>query len=653
MNFVKFRQVVISLAAAAAMGCVLIAAPAGASFFQKRFMICEDRGRDILCDPYVVRKNDYVTKLFKQRGEIAYADFPKFLGIFKRLNPEIEDIDLIYPNQKILIPLKILAPGTIEGQSTGTVTIPVINITNLPDSMLQSSSLYEVKAGDTVSELILKKFGNLSQKELEKALQLVKRMNPDLEDLDLISVGEKIRLPNSAIRHVPRYKAVFDASDRIAAKETAQAQMPEAAPPEPAPTAADAEPAPKPEPIPESEPVPAPEPLAVTALPETKTPETKTPEKAQETTGKKPESKKKQGKAATPQKPVQSPSVYRKAARVLNARLLDKGDFFFPRKGLSDLKLELDRTPVMELPGGQRLLFDPRGRLEKEAGAAVKRFWEDLSIVRLTPKPNLRDLFQKICPIIDQNGCENKLTFSDNGISVTVRGEYIYDRPAGSGKVCVTFIREAGERTPASIYRYLARHGVVLGEWIDRPDSFANAHQAMKDGSRTDNPATIEAAGPSGLVRGLASRLGYNYQEDIEISFPYAGFQVEAWTHMLSLGPNREVLIDFGDLQGDAIKSIEKTGFQVIQLSGGNDYYDMARQLLSELPVEQVEAPIFWTAKRRRIHNISIQIPATVVFAADESGNERKILITGVEVPTGIRYFLDGKGFEVVQIPGP
>src|SRR6056297_1825468 len=142
MNFVKFRQVVISLAAAAAMGCVLIAAPAGASFFQKRFMICEDRGRDILCDSYVVKKNDYVTKLFKQRGEIAYRDFPMFLDIFKRLNPSVKDIDLIFPNQRILVPLRLIEPDTLEGQATGTVTIPLITITNVPRQLQQNSMNY-------------------------------------------------------------------------------------------------------------------------------------------------------------------------------------------------------------------------------------------------------------------------------------------------------------------------------------------------------------------------------------------------------------------------------------------------------------------------------------------------------------------------------
>ena len=248
MNSGKFRLFLIGLVAIATIACGLMAAPAHAAFFQKRFMVCKDRGRDVLCDPYIVQKNDYVIKLFKQRGEIAYEDFPKFLGIFRRINPDIKDIDKIYPNQRILIPLKLLAPGSLEGQSTGTVTIPIITITNLPDSMLQNSSLYEVESGDTVSKLILNKFGKLSPHEYEKVLELFKYMNPDLDDINLIRVGEKIRLPDPAIRNAAWYDAVFDASGQIASEAPFEAPEPEPLPPEPELAAA---PAPKSEPEPE------------------------------------------------------------------------------------------------------------------------------------------------------------------------------------------------------------------------------------------------------------------------------------------------------------------------------------------------------------------------------------------------------------------
>ncbi len=643
MNSDKFRMIVISLAAVSVMGCALMPALASAAFFQKRFMVCKDRGRDILCDPYIVQKNDYVTKLFKQRGQIAYEDFPKFLSIFKRINPDIKDIDKIYPNQKILIPLKLLAPGTLEGQSTGMVTIPIITITNLPNSMLQNSSLYEVQSGDTVSKLILAQFGALNRQEYERVLELFKYMNPDLEDIDLIRVGEKIRLPDPAIRNASWYDDAFDSSGRVKTKEPFEAPAPEPEPPETEQTAVAPEPKPKPKPSPATE---------------NQAQEAKVRVKSPETPEKKPEITKKEPEPASPPEPVRLTPIYKRGARVLNARLLDEGDFYFPREGLSDVKVELSQTPVMELPDGSRLLFDQKGAIREKEAAAIKRFWKNIRIVRLKAGAGLRDLFQEICPIIDEGGCESRLAFSDNGISVTVRAEYIYDNLDGDGEVCLTFIRRAEEQTQASIRRYLAQHWIVVDEWIDRADFFAKAHQSMRDDTRQDetdevSSTVITATTPSEFVRRLAERLGYNYQEDVEISFPYAGFQVNAWTNVLSVGPNSEVLIDFGDLQGDAITSIEDTGFQVIQIRGGNDYYQMARQLLSELPVNQMDAPVFWAAERRRIHNTSFRVPGTVVSIAGKSEKEKKILITGVEVPPELRYYLADKGFEVIQVHNP
>ncbi|MFP4533452.1 MAG: LysM peptidoglycan-binding domain-containing protein [Desulfobacterales bacterium] len=632
----KFRLFATVWGVVAVLAGILLAFPAHAAFFQKRFVVCQDRGRDILCDPYMVQKNDYVTKLFKQRGEIAHEDFPQFLDIFKRINSDVEDVNKIYPNQKILIPLKILAPGAIEGQATGTVTIPIINITNLPDSMIQNSSRYEVQSGDTVSRLIAEQFGKLNRKEYEKVVELFKYMNPDVDDVNLIRVGEKIRLPDPAVRNAGWYDAIFDQTGQIDSKEPFKAPEPEQPPVESEPEPAAAVETPEPKPEPESEPPPA---EAVSSAESPESPP-KEPEKA----------------PAPPEQktPDRLHPVYKKAARILNARLMDEGDFFFPRDGLADYRVDLTQNPIMELPDGGRMLFDPYERVDEKAAAAIKKFWRNISIVRLAPKATLRELFQKICPLIDPGGCENKLTFSDNGISVTVRGEYIYERPDGDGKACLTFIRDQSEQMAPAIRSYLASQWVTVEDWINRENRFTRARQAFEqEGEIGKTAATLTATTPSGVVGALAEQLGYTYQENVEISFPYAGFQVNALTNLLALGPNSEVLIDYGDLQGDAIKSIESTGFEVIQIQEGCDSYQIVRQLLSELPVELNDVPLFWAAERRRIHNTSFRLPGTVVSAPGKSGKERKILITDVEVPTEIRYFLSEKGLAVLQVRSP
>ena len=101
--------------------CVIVAAffwplVSHGAFLYKSYIVRQDRGQDILCDPYIVQKDDYVLKIFRQRGEISHADFPEFLRIFRRINPHIPNIDKVLPGQHIFIPLKKLAHNSLQGQ---------------------------------------------------------------------------------------------------------------------------------------------------------------------------------------------------------------------------------------------------------------------------------------------------------------------------------------------------------------------------------------------------------------------------------------------------------------------------------------------------------------------------------------------------------
>ena len=602
--------------AAVSVGLLLLlyltGSAAHAAFFKKEFLVRKDKGRDILCDPYVVQKNDYVTKLFKQRGQISREDYPRFLGIFKRINSDIQDINTIYPGRQILIPLKVLPPGTLMGQASGRVSLPIIMISDLPELMRENASIYEVQAGDTVWELLVKRFGGLHRKDYMKLKELVKRMNPELADINRIDVGQKIRIPESSVRNTLWYDAIFDAAGRIREK-------PEKTPPNAASGKAQ-------NPSPDAD-APAGPPSDHAEA---------SPAAAQ----------------SAPKKPApRSLPVYAKAARILNADLIDRGTFFFPRPDTADYRLELAQTPLMELPGGLRLLFDRRGRISDSAMDAVRAHWEDIAVIRPDEELTLRSLFHKICPRIDMDGCSNKVEFSDGGIAVTVRGEYIYDRPAGDGKTALTFIRKEKEKTPAAIRRYLGHHWIEVEDWINGSGRFAPAHE------KTGNPAPlvaenvrrITAGSHSGFVRQFLDLLGYDFRSNVDISFPYAGFRVNATTNMIS-AENEKILVDFSDFKGDAIKSLESLGFRVVQIESGMDYYSIAARLLSELPVSKKRPPLFWAADRRRIHNTSIRIPGTMITVSEGEDKEAEVLIPEAEVPPEIRYFLAGKGVSLLQI---
>ncbi len=668
----KVRNAAFRIGFTAWLGACLLTAAAHAAFLEKKFAVRQDRGRDVLCDVYTVKKNDYVTKLFKQRGEIAYRDFPMFLEIFKRLNPVVKNIDLIYPDQRLLIPLRIIEPNTLEGQETGTVTIPLITITNIPRQLQQNSMNYVVQQGDSVSTLIAKKFGRYSSRPYAEAIQIFKYLNPDIKDLNLIRVGQTINIPVPAIRDELWYPEIFDDAGDLKVPEESEtakievADVPlatvEAIPPPPEmeiPARAEAvdtvapeitRPDPveeiRPEPLSrllpamglEKDSAPVPVPAAAPSLvePSPEEPEEKTPP---------PESE----PVSTPVVPL--PSIFKKAAAIFGAELLDTGSYFFPRPGGPDLSLDLTATPVMEFETGRRILFGREASLSPADQQVVTAFWDNVHIVTMSYDASLRELLYTICQIMGKDGCGNHFSAEDRGVRVTLRGELIYDNPAGSGKVCVTLIKSQNEKMAGEIYHYLAAKQLKISEWIDTENYFGPVTQVLAREPAAGDTILLGAGRPQRFVKDFAAAFGMKYQENVEISFPYAGFQVSARSNLLTVSPGTDFLVDFGDLQGDAVAAIEKTGFTVLQIPAGMDGASIADVLIGRMPVQQENNPVFAGAERSVAYNADVQVAGRLVTGIFGK-RAVKMLITDMTFHDQIMSFLARKGIRVMKISG-
>ena len=185
------------------------------SLLYKNYVIRQDKGRDILCAPYTVKKNDWILKIFRLRGEISQQDFPEFLKIFKRINPKIHNIDLIRPGKSILIPLKKIRTGTLPGQSSGVVTIPFVNINKAPERVMASSKKYIVQRGDCISKLIAPIFGAYGTESYQEGVKLLRIVNPRIKDINLIYKGQTIYLPDPSIKNEDWCRLILKKSESI------------------------------------------------------------------------------------------------------------------------------------------------------------------------------------------------------------------------------------------------------------------------------------------------------------------------------------------------------------------------------------------------------------------------------------------------------
>jgi len=177
----------------------------------KQYSIFKYNDEDVLCEPYVVSKNDWLYKIFRKKGEISEQDFPQFIIIFKKINPEINNVDAIEPGFHILIPLKKIQKEEYEQSSPGKVDIPVIEFSAMLEDMDLKPFLqkHKVQKGETISNLIdkdfLKKGGTLSK----EGIQAFKLANPDIKNINIIYEGADIYLPDSSIKSQSWFKSVL------------------------------------------------------------------------------------------------------------------------------------------------------------------------------------------------------------------------------------------------------------------------------------------------------------------------------------------------------------------------------------------------------------------------------------------------------------
>ena len=142
--------------------------------------------KKILTQEYTVQKGDHVWQLFRERGLLLKRNLPELLSVLKKMNKSLDNLDLIHPGQKIIIPLKIVPVGGAPVQEE------IVQIADLKDIDFRD---YTVMKDDSVIKVI-KGMYRIPEDDLYRDyLQLVRKMNPDIKDLDAVYPGQHIRLP--------------------------------------------------------------------------------------------------------------------------------------------------------------------------------------------------------------------------------------------------------------------------------------------------------------------------------------------------------------------------------------------------------------------------------------------------------------------------
>jgi hypothetical protein len=559
------------------------------SLVYKNYIVRYDRGWDILCEPYVVQRGDWVLKIFRQKGEIANQDFRDFLGIFQRLNPHVQDIDMVRPGQSIDIPLRKLEHGALPGQDNGVVTIPIVTLSKVMDVLQQNALPYQVQRGDTVSQMVARRFGRYGTKAYKEGVQLLQAANPQITDINRIYAGQKIHLPDPSIREKQEYDALYDEKGNLRANIDPN-QTATAAQPEDGETGAPSE----------------------QQLPPPSAPE-------------------------TPQSPLAA------AVATVGGKLIGKGTYYVPRNGETDLEIDLSRHPLLEA-GSQRLLFTQDGEIMGQAAETVQSHWPQLKVVAYSPQDSAPEIIAAIFDAMgDEENGPTEAAFEDQGVHVAVRAKWI--KPESDQRsLCITPIGAPDQQTPESMRRYLEQNGILLKEVLPGGLAIGGAGAARGGRHAVKDVLTLTPTGQRDFVQRLARVLNFSYAPNVPVTFPYAGLQIDAFANLVRTPDGREVLLDFGELYGGAVKALQESGLNVVQIGAEESYTTITGKLLSSLNEPYIENPSFQAAARPVEFNTTVTIMGLLYADAE---NKRTLLSDAVLHPA-ITDLLSAEGIAVV-----
>jgi hypothetical protein len=144
--------------------------------------------KKVLIEPYVVKKGDHIWQLFRERGLLEKRNLPELLAVLKRLNVSLTNLDLIYPGDKIVIPLTI---SPVPGLGRKGPPIPA-SLEDLKDIKVEN---YVVKKGDTLVKVVKEQYKVPREKITDEYIQLLARLNPEIQDIDFVQPGQVVRIP--------------------------------------------------------------------------------------------------------------------------------------------------------------------------------------------------------------------------------------------------------------------------------------------------------------------------------------------------------------------------------------------------------------------------------------------------------------------------
>jgi hypothetical protein len=127
-----------------------------------------------------------------RKKRLLYQGSPAELrSILRQLNKSLPNLDLIYPGQEIVIPLRItsLPPKSVSQKPSPLEKTPVITPSD------PEFEMYRARPGDSLFRIAKRRYNIPNEDFYDEYIERFKKMNPRIKDLNDLRAGQDVKLP--------------------------------------------------------------------------------------------------------------------------------------------------------------------------------------------------------------------------------------------------------------------------------------------------------------------------------------------------------------------------------------------------------------------------------------------------------------------------
>jgi len=327
---------------------------------------------------------------------------------------------------------------------------------------------------------------------------------------------------------------------------------------------------------------------------------------------------------------------------------IQSGEHFIPLKSSGHINLKAESYPIIRLNKGMTVIVDLHRALSKKMARVIESNWESYRVVHLSTNDNLRSALDKILrafkyPKMFRKGQPVRL---GGDIPVSITGDWILTPPktipGKNPEFIVINLLQARSHGTPNIIKDYLK---PLGvEIIEYP----LVEERIGDISRVT--ALEKAEDPESLIRAVLNLTGQDFSTGLRIpAYESANndfrFTIEADFYLKIRG--KSYIIDLAGLDPEVIALLRDDGISVLSLTKGHEPLTMVAKTLKFLNVSFKPGPHSFLTNPGNVTR-NVELTLTGILFHTHSGDS--VFVSPLNLPSEIGVFLSQRGYRVLVL---